>query len=70
MQKVHYKILLLGGVNSGKTCLVIRYIWGFFTEEVPSVSTDPHSMHIFRTSFPQFKNEVKMYIIVKYFPSN
>ena len=55
MQKVHYKILLLGGVNSGKTCLVIRYIWGFFTEEVPSVSTDPHSMHIFRTSFPQLK---------------
>ena len=36
--KVYLKIVLLGKVNSGKTCLVTRYLTDTFSPEQPSVS--------------------------------
>lgn len=38
-EKTYLKVVLLGKVNSGKTCLVTRYITRAFSEETPSVST-------------------------------
>ena len=38
-EKTYLKVVLLGKVNSGKTCLVTRYITRSFSEETPSVST-------------------------------
>lgn len=37
-EKTYLKVVLLGKVNSGKTCLVTRYITRSFSEETPSVS--------------------------------
>ena len=37
-EKTYLKVVLLGKVNSGKTCLVTRYITRTFSEETPSVS--------------------------------
>ena len=37
-EKVYLKVVLLGKVNSGKTCLVTRYITDTFSPEQPSVS--------------------------------
>lgn len=37
-EKTYLKVVLLGKVNSGKTCLVTRYITRAFSEETPSVS--------------------------------
>lgn len=35
-EKTYLKVVLLGKVNSGKTCLVTRYITRSFSEETPS----------------------------------
>ncbi|EDO31322.1 predicted protein, partial [Nematostella vectensis] len=35
-EKTYLKVVLLGKVNSGKTCLVTRYITRAFSEETPS----------------------------------
>ena len=37
-EKTYLKVVLLGKVNSGKTCLVTRYMTRSFSEETPSVS--------------------------------
>lgn len=36
--KIYLKVVLLGKVNSGKTCLVTRYITDTFSPEQPSVN--------------------------------
>ena len=41
----HLKIVLLGSENSGKTCLVIRYLKWFFTKEVTGVSIHTFPLH-------------------------
>lgn len=49
-EKTYLKVVLLGKVNSGKTCLVTRYITRSFSEETPSVSKF-FSSAIFNFSF-------------------
>ena len=42
-EKTYLKVVLLGKVNSGKTCLVTRYMTRSFSEETPSVSMNSFS---------------------------
>ena len=46
-EKTYLKVVLLGKVNSGKTCLVTRYITRSFSEETPSVSRSFSSQFLF-----------------------
>ena len=56
-EKTYLKVVLLGKVNSGKTCLVTRYITRSFSEETPSVSTVKLTLSLRAQSVDHLRNK-------------